>query len=118
MKVLILAVVFVIFAGVSCSNYRNPYIENLKQTMCMGKSCQFEEVCEISRAAQCYKKPCRDETYCAPTWVSSSKGGDCPSADDSSAGTVQCFGDFGCGLSNNDVCCHNRNTKTSYCHTP
>ncbi|XP_052093209.1 uncharacterized protein LOC127729416 [Mytilus californianus] len=117
MKILILAVIFVILAGVNCSNYRNPYIENLQQTMCRNKRCGFEQVCEI-RLVQCYKKPCRYETYCSPTWGSLYKGGACPAADDSSVSTIRCFGDFGCGISNNDVCCHNRNTKTSYCHTP
>ncbi|XP_071153916.1 uncharacterized protein [Mytilus edulis] len=115
----ILAVLFLIYACVNCNNYRNPEIRHLQQTMCKdtSKHCIFEQVCEI-RVAQCLIPPCPDITYCASTWGSLSKGGTCPSADDNSAGTVQCFGDFGCGLSNNDVCCHNRNTKTSYCCTP
>ncbi|VDI79017.1 Hypothetical predicted protein [Mytilus galloprovincialis] len=115
-----LAVLFVIFAGLNCryyGNYRNPEIQRLQQTMCKDRNCGFEQVCEI-RVAQCLFPPCPEITYCASTWGSSSKGGDCPAADDNSAGTVQCFGDFGCGISNNDVCCHNRYTKTSYCHTP
>ncbi|XP_063420244.1 uncharacterized protein LOC134705446 [Mytilus trossulus] len=117
MKILISTVLFVIYAGVNCSNYRNPYIVNLQQTMCRDKQCGFEQVCEI-KTARCYRKPCTYETYCAPTWGSLSKGGACPLADDNSAGSIRCVGDFGCGISNNDVCCHNRNTKTSYCHTP
>ncbi|XP_063420245.1 uncharacterized protein LOC134705448 [Mytilus trossulus] len=117
MKLLISAVLFLLFAGVNCSNYRNPYIENLKQTMCKDRSCGFEQVCEIMNV-QCITAPCPPLTRCAQTWGASSKGGTCPTADDSSVSMIQCFGDFGCGLSNNDVCCHNRNTQTSYCHTP
>ncbi|XP_052093208.1 uncharacterized protein LOC127729415 [Mytilus californianus] len=115
MKLLISAVLCAIFAGVNCINYRNPAIQRLQQTMCKGKSCRFEQVCEI-KIVQCIVAPCPPVTYCAPTWGSLYKGGACPAADDSSVETVQCFGDFGCGINNNDVCCHNRNTKSSYCH--
>ncbi|CAG2255701.1 unnamed protein product [Mytilus edulis] len=72
----------------------------------LGKQCGFEELCEI-KTARCYRKPCTYETYCVPTWGSLYKGGACPAADDSSVSTIRCVGDFGCGISNNDVCCHN-----------
>ncbi|CAC5424130.1 unnamed protein product [Mytilus coruscus] len=111
------AVLCVIFTGLNCTNYRNPEIQGMQQTMCKDKHCVFEQVCEI-RTAHCLIPPCPYVTYCAPTWGSLNKGGACPAADDISVGTVQCFGDFGCGISNNDVCCHNRNTKSSYCHKP
>lgn len=40
----ILAVAFVVFAGVNCSNYRNPYIVNLQQTMCRVYSFRMFEI--------------------------------------------------------------------------